>query len=280
MKNIGQPHVPLGLQIGLKDKYLFNGKELQEDFGLYQYDFGARTYDPQLARWFSVDPLAGKFSAWSPYNYTMNNPINLIDPDGRAPMPPDEFNVDRNTGKITKISNKGGSTTDFFNEGATNSEGKFVSSQTLEVPRGGGTINSFRFRETSKETVSSFVIPGTEIKGFFIEPAGPSTTVANQNKRVPEGSFNVTKNVGSDFPNDFRLFNKDVPQDRAILIHSGNSFTNTRGCLVCGSELKGNTIPFGKTRPIRDEIRSFIKTKDPEKVKVNIFNVIPNEEQK
>ena len=83
MKNIGQPHVPLGLQIGLKDKYLFNGKELQEDFGLYQYDFGARTYDPQLARWFSVDPLASERSWMSPYNFVQNIPILRIDPDGQ-----------------------------------------------------------------------------------------------------------------------------------------------------------------------------------------------------
>jgi RHS repeat-associated protein len=83
VKNIGQPHVPLGLQIGLKDKYLFNGKELQEDFGLYQYDFGAHTYDPQLARWFSVDPLASERSWMSPYNFVQNIPILRIDPDGQ-----------------------------------------------------------------------------------------------------------------------------------------------------------------------------------------------------
>ena len=91
MKNIGQPHVPLGLQIGLKDKYLFNGKELQEDFGLYQYDFGARTYDPQLARWFSVDPKAALMPAWSPYAISFNNPIIFVDPDGRAAVPPDDY---------------------------------------------------------------------------------------------------------------------------------------------------------------------------------------------
>src|SRR5690606_28426726 len=31
-----------------------------------------------------VDPLAEQFPGWSPYNYTMNNPINLTDPTGMS----------------------------------------------------------------------------------------------------------------------------------------------------------------------------------------------------
>jgi RHS repeat-associated protein len=62
--------------------YLFNGKELDEETGLYYY--GARYYDPRTSIWQSVDPLAEKFTEWSPFNYTEDNPVRNIDPDGRS----------------------------------------------------------------------------------------------------------------------------------------------------------------------------------------------------
>ncbi|EAS20175.1 hypothetical protein BBFL7_02576 [Flavobacteria bacterium BBFL7] len=63
-------------------EFKFNGKELDSETGMYYY--GARYYDPSLSIWMSVDPLAEQFPNFSPYNYTMNNPINMVDPDGRA----------------------------------------------------------------------------------------------------------------------------------------------------------------------------------------------------
>jgi hypothetical protein len=46
---------------------------------------GVQKIDPsKVARWLSVDPLEHEYTSWSPYNYTLGNPIRYIDPDGRS----------------------------------------------------------------------------------------------------------------------------------------------------------------------------------------------------
>jgi RHS repeat-associated protein len=71
--------------------YKYNGKELDRMHGLDTYDYGARQYDPILARWDRIDPLCEKYYDVSPYAYCANNPVNAIDPDGREIFIPKQF---------------------------------------------------------------------------------------------------------------------------------------------------------------------------------------------
>jgi len=73
-----------------ENKYLYNGKELQDDdlggVNLDWYDYGARFYDPALGRFGTMDPLSESFSFQSPYAYAANNPIGNIDFLGMSPI--------------------------------------------------------------------------------------------------------------------------------------------------------------------------------------------------
>jgi len=62
-------------------KYDFTGKE-RDDETNYDY-FGARYYDSRIGRWGQVEPLLDKYVSWSPYVYTLCNPVIAVDVDGR-----------------------------------------------------------------------------------------------------------------------------------------------------------------------------------------------------
>jgi len=58
-------------------------RKWDDELGLKWYYFGARYYDPEVGRWLAPDPLGEKHPNFTPYNYTLNNPLLFVDPDGR-----------------------------------------------------------------------------------------------------------------------------------------------------------------------------------------------------
>ena len=67
-------------EVSLK-RYKYCGKERDEETGLYYY--GMRYYASCICRLVSVDPLQFKYPELTPFQYASNNPITMIDLDGK-----------------------------------------------------------------------------------------------------------------------------------------------------------------------------------------------------
>jgi RHS repeat-associated protein len=67
------------------NNYKYNGYEYQVEFNINKIDYGARHYDPVIARWTSIDPLAVFYHNSSPYSYALSNPLRYNDDSGMGP---------------------------------------------------------------------------------------------------------------------------------------------------------------------------------------------------
>ena len=79
--------------------YKFNGKQFDEDTGLYYY--GARYMNPVTSLWYGVDPKCYKNIHLGSYVYCSSNPIVRIDPNGE-----DDYVTNVKTGAIAIIRTK------------------------------------------------------------------------------------------------------------------------------------------------------------------------------
>ena len=86
----GEDWVNRNFTQNFRSNYKYNGKEKDPESGYYNY--GARYYGGNLPIWLSVDPLSDKYPHLTPYNYCANNPVMLVDPDGR------EWDIEFGTG--------------------------------------------------------------------------------------------------------------------------------------------------------------------------------------
>ncbi len=89
-------------------RYGFNNMERDDELKGKgnSYDFGARLYDSRIGRFFSVDPLTAKYPFYSPYQFSGNRLIDMVELEGLEPAKPGttlgqkSLNQEGNSGKV------------------------------------------------------------------------------------------------------------------------------------------------------------------------------------
>ncbi len=65
-----------------ENKRKYNGIEFENALGIDDYEAQLRNLDPQVGRWWEIDPKIENQEAWSPYVTNNDNPIKYSDPLG------------------------------------------------------------------------------------------------------------------------------------------------------------------------------------------------------
>jgi RHS repeat-associated protein len=186
------------------NKYLYNSKELQDDFGLYWYDYGARMYDAELGRWHTLDPLAEKYNQFSPYVYVADNPMKYVDPNGKEILIVTKRDQDGNISESLK-----------YSEGKLFSNGKEYSGKNSFALKIQNTLNNL-YKVDNKEVNKA--ISALEISHHlhYIEnsPSDASNTNPTAidldavNQGASSGSHVVVSLNGNDIENGLHTSNE------------------------------------------------------------------------
>jgi len=153
-------------------------------------------------------------------------------------------------------------------EGAPGYQSDYVeppeSSMFASGMEGDLTIYSQRYTDGADFTISRAWTSDNKWEGYFLEPAGPSSTAEGSDLRIPAGTYAIKYSSGAVFKNAFEI--TGVTGRSAILIHAGNSGGDTLGCFLPGNTV-GATQVFGSA-PARDSLYNLIRQYNAPKIKV------------
>ena len=175
---------------GLENKIKYNGKELQskefsDGSGLDMYDYGFRMQDPQIGRLWQIDPHLESYSNISPYAYAINNPVNVIDPDGRDAIFTATYDKD---GKLSGVNIS--STIYIKGSGANAQRAKELNnaaSSLFKTKTVDGVSVSFNVNYSHNESVqASNLKDGENILNFSAEP-GSAENRSHVNGTMADG---------------------------------------------------------------------------------------------
>ena len=154
------------------NRWRYSGKEEQKAINstLPLIDYGARMYDPTIARWMSMDPMAEKYYPMSPYGYCAGNPINILDPNGSDVWEIDELGRVRN-----RIEN---TTTDSFYMVSVAKDGTYQrTGQSISFEYGTVIKNTSQFSDENKVVFDWYSVRGDTNSNQLFEFLASNTKV-------------------------------------------------------------------------------------------------------
>jgi RHS repeat-associated protein len=175
------------------NKYQYNGKEWNDDFGLGLNDYGARFYDAAIGRFTAADPLSLMFAPMSPYQYARNSPINFVDPTGMASEAWTSINQAN--------SNSSNQQTQSDNSVKTDQQKYNSINRSTDIEGSGTSITAVGYKSInpSGEVVKN-VLEGFRIEGFKInndDSWPPTQKISDAYQKLPFGLQASLNNAGT-----------------------------------------------------------------------------------
>ena len=235
--------------------YKFNGKELDEETGLYYY--GARYMNPRLSIWYATDPLEEKYPTSSSHAYCLGNPLSYLDYNGM-----DTINVTYND-RTQKWSYSKPILSKGDNVFRINVDGRigYATFKSEKYGKKVSFLNLYVDPSNDGYTLGIYHVEGSDAKGatgFYVTPGGDASNVVGSNRRVEEGIYPMTTPGNSGKWRQPGLGGEVIKRGIKIHFGSDNPRKWTDGCFVLfpDYEMRNGNIIINKAKS-QEQLRAF-----------------------